>query len=175
MISEYLPGQPPATGQFPARNRLLAGLSLGVLVVEATKRSGSLITARLAGEQGRSVFAIPGSIHNPLARGCHQLIRQGALLVESGEDLLLELGPRLADADARPQARPSESPVAAVKQDLDHDHRVLLEAMAWDPVSIDELVQRTSLTAAEVSSMLLIMELEGKVESLPGGGFARCR
>ena len=175
VISEYLPGQPPATGQFPARNRLLAGLSLGVLVVEATKRSGSLITARLAGEQGRSVFAIPGSIHNPLARGCHQLIRQGALLVESGEDLLLELGPRLADAGARPQARPSVSPAAAVKQDLERDHQVLLEAMAWDPVSIDELVQRTSLTAAEVSSMLLIMELEGKVESLPGGGFARCR
>lgn len=178
IISEYFPGQAPATGQFPARNRLISGLSLGVLVVEAAKRSGSLITARLAGEQGRSVFAIPGSIHNALARGCHQLIRQGALLVESGEDLFLELGPKLTqrlaaapDTTQQPDSVTDTPSRSAQGEDYDR----LLDALGWDPVSVDELVARTSLTAGELSSMLLIMELEGTVEAVPGGSYMRRR
>lgn len=174
VLSEYLPDHPPAAGQFPARNRIISGLSLGVLVVEATKRSGSLITARMAGEQGRSVFAIPGSIHNPLARGCHQLIRQGALLVEQADDIFLELGARLAPFVAAAPATdtPTQQEQAA---SIGEDYVKLLDSMGWDPVSVDTLASRTALTAAELSSMLLILELDGRVVSVPGGGFTRCR
>ncbi|MEL6366707.1 MAG: DNA-processing protein DprA [Pseudomonadota bacterium] len=167
VISEYRPGTAAQSGHFPARNRIISGLSLGTLVVEATPRSGSLITARLAGEQGRSVFAIPGSIHNPMARGCHQLIRQGALLVEQASDIFLELGEALGERPAPERELETES-VAP-----DPDYLRVLDAMDWAPVSLDSLVTRTGLTAAELSSMLLIMELEGTIEQVPGTGFLR--
>ncbi|MEM7612074.1 MAG: DNA-processing protein DprA [Pseudomonadota bacterium] len=175
VISEYPPDRGAAAGQFPARNRLISGLSLGTLVVEATNRSGSLITARMAGEQGRSVFAIPGSIHNPLARGCHQLIRQGALLVETADDIFSELAPSLGSL--RQPTTPTEPPTTPVhksSEQPDQDYQRVLDALGWDTVGMDTLVERTGLTAAELSSMLLIMELDGQVRSAPGGGFTRC-
>jgi DNA processing protein len=170
LISEYLPGTAPIRENFPRRNRIISGLSTGVLVVEAARRSGSLITARLAGEQGREVFAIPGSIHNPLARGCHELIRQGAVLVETAGDILAEIGP-LTGVSAAPEA-PAAGALAVTPQP-DGDYRKLLAALAHDPAGVDGLAARTGLTAAEVSSMMLILELQGAVESLPGGRFAR--
>lgn len=173
IVSEFLPGTRPLRANFPRRNRVISGLSLGVLVVEAARRSGSLITARLAGDQGREVFAIPGSIHNPLARGCHALIRQGAVLVETAADILAELGP-LAGVSA--PANPSPADTAGGPEsapEADGDYRRLLEALAHDPAGVDALARRTGLTAAEVSSMMLILELQGAVESLPGGRFAR--
>lgn len=176
VVSEYMPGRPPVAGQFPARNRIISGLSLGTLVVEATRRSGSLITARLAGEQGRSVFAIPGSIHNPLARGCHQLIRQGALLVESADDIFSEIGPRLGAALRADNGDLTERPAtpdATHQTTPDEDYTRVLEALGWDPVSVDTLAERTALTPAELSSMLLIMELDGLVAKAPGGGYIR--
>ncbi|MFK8051857.1 MAG: DNA-processing protein DprA [Woeseiaceae bacterium] len=169
LISEYPPGRTARAWQFPARNRIISGLSMGTLVVEATQRSGSLITARLAGEQGRAVFAIPGSIHNPLARGCHQLIRQGALLVEQAADVFAELGPQLNSPS------PSEPEQTTAGPDtIDKEHLAVLESMGWDPVSMDTLVERTGLTTAELSSMLLIMELKGSVRTEPGGQYQRC-
>jgi DNA processing protein len=171
LLSEYPIGTPPRRANFPQRNRLISGMALGTLIVEASRRSGSLITARLASEQGREVFAIPGSIHNPMARGCHWLIRQGAKLVETAEDVLEELAPLLGAALGQPRARtvsPSQ-PVPA----LDADYLQLLDAMGHDPASIDTLVERSGLTAAEVSSMLLILELNGLVVAAPGGLFTR--
>lgn len=170
IVSEYLPGTRPIRENFPRRNRIISGLALGVLVVEAAQRSGSLITARLAGDQGREVFAIPGSIHNPLARGCHALIRQGAVLVETAHDILAELRP-LTGVSAQPESRATNS--VPVAPEPDGDYRKLLEALAHDPAGVDGLAVRTGLTAAEVSSMMLILELQGVVESLPGGRFAR--
>jgi DNA processing protein len=170
ILSEFLPGTPPAKEHFPRRNRIISGLSLGVLVVEAARRSGSLITARLAGDQGREVFAIPGSIHNPLSRGCHALIRQGAVLVETAQDILAELGP-LTGVCVPPAAAASGAPGGTMEPD--GDYLRLLEALAHDPAGVDALAARTGLTAAEVSSMMLILELQGAVESMPGGRFAR--
>ncbi len=169
VISEYPAGTPPLRGHFPERNRLISGLCIGTLVVEAAKRSGSLITARLAGDQGREVFAIPGSIHNPMARGCHQLIRQGARLVESVDDILNELASLLGHVMQNSGAGtdPPETP------ERDGDYLKLLDALAYDPQNPDELAQKSGLTIEQVSSMLLILELEGDVESLPGGKFSR--
>jgi DNA processing protein len=172
LVSEFAPGTPPLASNFPRRNRIISGLGMGTLVVEAALRSGSLITARQALEQGREVFAIPGSIHNPLARGCHALIRQGAKLVESGADILEELTgrfhePPAAATDAQPAAPPS------VGAELAGEYRDLLDAMGYEPVCVDQLVARSGLTPEEVSSMLLLLELEDKVHSSAGGRYTR--
>lgn len=169
VVSEYTVGTPPLRGHFPQRNRLLSGLSLGTLVVEAAKRSGSLITARLAGDQGREVFAIPGSIHNPMSRGSHRLIRQGARLVESVDDILEELAPLVAHVMQSSIEETTHK--EAVRRD--GDYLTLLEALAYDPQNPDELAKKSGLTIEQVSSMLLILELEGDVESLPGGKFSK--
>ena len=170
LVSEYLPGSKPLPGHFPRRNRIIAGLSSGVLVVEAALKSGSLITARLASEIGRGVFAIPGSIHNPLARGCHALIREGVTLVETAEDVMQELMPQLAGL--LPQPAPAITTEEA-SSDNNPDHQELLDNMGFDPIAIDQIIQHSRFTAAEVSSMLLLLELQGHVSSLPGGLFSR--
>jgi len=173
LVSEFPPGTGPRAGHFPRRNRLISGLSLGVLVVEAALKSGSLITARLAGEQGREVFAIPGSIHNPLARGCHLLIRQGAKLVETADHVLEELAPLLRDHLAKTEPRPQVEGPTADNPVADPDYQNLLEAMGFDPVSADMLVERTGLAPETLSSMLLLLEMEGRVSTVPGGRFVR--
>lgn len=167
LVSEYPPGTPPLPGHFPRRNRIISGLSLGTLVVEAALRSGSLLTARSAAEQGREVFAIPGSIHNPLARGCHRLIRDGAKLVETAQDVLEELAPQLRAVLAQ------ESAPEVSEFGLDEDYRRLLDCLDFAPTAVDILVERSGLTADAVSSMLLLLELEGYVASATGGGYAR--
>ncbi len=168
VVSEFAPGVPPLPAHFPQRNRVISGLSLGVLVVEAARRSGSLVTARHALDQGRELFAIPGSIHNPLARGCHQLIRNGAKLVESAPDILEELKiPFTRQALATP-----ESPAAAAGR-LDKEYEILLDALGFDPTGVDTLVERTGLPADSVASMLLILELEGQIAPYPGGRYGR--
>lgn len=169
VVSEHPPGTPALRSHFPARNRILAGLALGTLVVEAAERSGALITARQAGDAGREVFAIPGSIHNPKARGCHRLIRDGAALVESADEVIEALAPLAADlADAlRARLGETESGVIAGTGEtplhLETDYKRLWEALGHDPTGMDQLVSRTRLTAAELSSMLLVMELDGLV------------
>jgi DNA processing protein len=184
LVSEFPPGQGPVAGNFPRRNRIISALSLGVLVTEAALKSGSLITARCALEQGRDVFAIPGSIRNPLARGCHALIREGARLVEDPTEIVADLAPQLrallvAGADAPAQGA-SGVASGVPEQDrpsgpggLDSDYRALLDAMGFDPVAPDELIARGPWSAREVSSMLLVLELEGHVSSSPGGRFCR--
>lgn len=169
LVSEYPLGMQPKKPFFPQRNRLISGLSLGTLVVEAARQSGSLITARLAAEQGREVFAMPGSIHNPLARGCHQLLRDGAKLVESGDDIVSELAP-LAGHILQTSLESTASPERA--ETRDPEYVKLREHLGHDPVSIDELAKRSGLTIGEVSSMLLILELDGIVEKLSGGRYA---
>lgn len=159
IVSEFLLGTPPLTQNFPKRNRIIAGLTRGTLVVEAALQSGSLITARLAAEQGREVFAIPGSIHSPQSRGCHALIRQGAKLVESVHDILEDL--RL-DAPA-PAAAPADGP----------EESGLLPALGFDPVSLDALAARTGHEVAALQAQLLELELAGQVARLPGGLFQR--
>lgn len=168
LVSEYLPGTPPLPANFPRRNRIISGLSMGTLVVEAALRSGSLITARNATEQGREVFAIPGSIHNPLSRGCHRLIREGAKLVETAQDILEELAPQLQLVIAESQVG---TPGAAAG--LDGEYRYLLDCVGFEPTPVDILVERSGLTADVVSSMLLILELEGYVAAAAGGGYTR--
>jgi DNA processing protein len=157
LVSEFPLGTPPLQPNFPRRNRLISGLARGCLVVEAALPSGSMITARFAAEQGREVFAIPGSIHSPLSKGCHALIKQGAKLVESAQDVLEELG--MAGAPPAPGSAPPETG--------------LLAHMGFDPCDIDTLVARSGLTAEAVSAMLLQLELEGKVGSLSGGLYQR--
>jgi DNA processing protein len=174
LVSEFAPGEGPRARNFPRRNRIIAGLSLGTLVTEAAPRSGSLITARAAAEQGREVFAVPGSIRNPLARGCHALIRDGAHLVEEPAQILAELVPRLrAVLDSPPASTAPAGPTAGL--DLDPDYRRLLDALGFDPTAPDELIRRTGLSAQAVSSMLLVLELEGHVASVPGGRYCRVR
>lgn len=172
IVSEFPPGTPPLPTHFPRRNRIISGLSVGTLVVEAAKQSGSLITARLASEQGREVFAIPGSIHNPMSRGCHRLLRDGAKLVESAADILEELGPLLgleAAADAGSGAGTSGADAPA----QDPEYTLLLNSLDFAPTSVDALVERTGLTPDVVSSMLLMLELQGHVEASPGGRYSR--
>jgi len=169
LVSEFPVGTPPLAENFPRRNRIISGLSLGTLVVEAALRSGSLITARLAAEQGREVFAIPGSIHNPLARGCHRLIREGAKLVETAQDVIDELAPLAAACEAE------SSTAAAVAPELDRDYLHLIEIMGFDEISIDQLVENSGLTPAEVSSMLLQLEMGGQVAASHGGYYIRLK
>jgi DNA processing protein len=168
LVSEFALGTPPRPGHFPRRNRLISGLSLGVLVVEAAPQSGSLITARLAGEQGREVFAMPGSIHSPLSKGCHQLIRQGAKLVESAEDILEELRGAWAPMRAAPPA-----PANDAAPEADTPEARLLSLLDSTPTSLDALLARSGLTVDRLSAILLTLELEGRVASLPGGRYQR--
>ena len=171
LLSEYPLGTPPINANFPKRNRLIAGLSRGTLVVEAALKSGSLITARLTSEQGKDVFAIPGSIHAAQSRGCHALIKQGAKLVESAQDILEELQgfsamllrPTPADTQADPPGEESAS----------ESHAALLDALGFDPVGLDALQGRTRLETAELQARLMTLELDGQVARLPGGLFQR--
>ncbi|MBE2293668.1 MAG: DNA-protecting protein DprA, partial [Phycisphaerales bacterium] len=174
LVSELPTGTPAMAENFPRRNRLISGLALGVLVVEAALQSGSLITARQALDQGREVFAIPGSIHNPMVKGCHALIRQGAKLVETAADILEELGSLAAFASHPPEI-PDTLTLPSVSETLDEEYRQLLMAMGDEPLAIDSLVERCGLTAEVVSSMLLILELEGYVAAVPGGLYCRLK
>ena len=172
LVSEFPPGTLPLPHHFPRRNRIISGLALGVLVVEAQHRSGSLITARLAAEQGREVFALPGSIHNPLARGCHRLIRDGARLVETVDEVVAglqaDLFAALPGAVSQPRGRQAISPGP-----LDRESKILLNACGFEPVDVDTLVRRTGLTAASVASLLVMLELRGEVEPSAGGTYCR--
>ena len=172
VVSEFAIGTPALPPHFPIRNRIIAGLARGTLVVEAALRSGSLITARLAADAGREVFAIPGSIHSPQARGCHALLKQGAKLVESAADVVEELGsPDGSGAESR---RRHDSTVPA---DVGHADTAkadpLLDALGFDPIGLDELIARTGQSAAALSARLLDLELEGRVSRLPGQVFQR--
>jgi DNA processing protein len=163
LLSEFVPGTSPRKEHFPQRNRLISGLARGVLVVEATLSSGSLITARLAGEQGREVFAIPGSIHSPFAKGCHKLIRDGAKLVETASDVLDELDPqRRSVQTARARRATTDAPLHPV-----------LAAMGYDPVGVDALVERTHAAPEAIVADLVTLELSGDVAALPGGCWQR--
>ncbi len=168
LVSELPPGSAPLRRNFPRRNRIIAGLTLGTLVVEAARDSGSLITAHHALEAGRGVFAIPGSIHSPLSRGCHQLIRAGAVLVEKAGDVTSELGFSFSKErlTGPPAARPE-------RRELDKEYEMLLDALGFAPATIDSLVARTELPSESIASMLLILELEGRVAALPGGRYGR--
>ncbi|MFV2031329.1 MAG: DNA-processing protein DprA [Gammaproteobacteria bacterium] len=168
LLSEFPLGTGPNSENFPRRNRIISGLSVATLIVEATRRSGSLITARQAVEQGREVFAIPGSIHNPQARGCHQLIREGARLVEQASDIVEELGSLLGFI-----AEHLPTPAEPAKSEIDPASMELLDAIGYDPVSPDQLVERSGLTIDKLSSMLLSLELNDHIESVPGGCYVR--
>lgn len=162
LVSEFALGTPPLPHQFPRRNRLIAAISAGTLVVEAARDSGSLITARLAAEAGREVFAVPGSIDSPLSKGCHLLLREGARLVESVEDLLEELEP----AGARILSRRHDAPSAP---------HPLLADLGWDPVGVDLLSERTGADVAQLSAQLLLLELDGRIERLADGRYQQLR
>jgi len=184
LLSEYPIGTAAIAANFPRRNRLISGMSLGVLVVEAALQSGSLITARSALEQGREVFAIPGSIHSPLAKGCHQLIRQGAKLVESAQDILEELqlhalAPAVQQAittskhstrNAAVMTQPASTGVPAA---MDERAQQVLQAAGHDPTSVDQLAERTGLAASEIQASLLLLELDGIFERLSDGRYQR--
>ena len=167
IVSEYPPGTSAKAGHFPRRNRIISGLSRGILVVEAGLKSGSLITARLALEQGREVFAIPGSVHNPLARGCHHLIRQGAKLVETVDDICEELGGWwTGQNEGDPSSVVMKRPAI---EGLDSREIAVLEALGYDPQSTDDLCSVTGLPADQLMQSLLLLELQGLVDSAPGG------
>jgi len=175
IVSEFFIGTEPRAQNFPRRNRIISGLSLGVLVVEAAVKSGSLITARHALEQDREVFAIPGSIHNPLARGCHQLIRQGAKLVETAEHILEEIANSLEFQLKQPDITLPEMPeiTESSSPKWDEDYQNVLNVMGFEPISVDEVIVQTGLTAEEVSSILLMLELQGQVASSGGGSYTK--
>jgi DNA processing protein len=168
IITEYPLGTPPLAANFPKRNRLIAGLTQGTLVIEAALQSGSLITARLASEQGKDVFAIPGSIHSMQSRGCHALIKQGAKLVESIEDVLDEMRPAPAIKSAANNRDEAPTP------SLDDQDQALLDALGYDPVGLDALQARTGIDTARLQVRLMTLELDGRVSRLPGGLFQRC-
>ncbi len=167
LVSEFPPGTPAKANHFPRRNRIISGLSIGLLVVEAAKQSGSLITARLALEQGREVFAIPGSIHNPLARGCNALIREGAKLVETTQDILEEFNQ---------YNQPHEINIPPDEQStLDLEQQKLLNLIMFSPTSVDTLVNESGESVEVISSMLLLLELNGYIAAAPGGGYIRIK
>ena len=172
LVSEFSPGMPPLAENFPQRNRVMSGLALGVLVIEAAARSGSLITARHAGEQGREVLAVPGSIHNALARGCHRLIKDGAALVETPEDVLAALGLPASAMPANFAAEPARSAENSADR-LDSGAEMLLNALDFAPADLDRLVERTGLAVHAVVSTLQMLELAGRVEPMPGGRYCR--
>ncbi len=168
LVSQFPPGTPPRKARFPQRNRLISALSRGTLVVEAAQRSGSLTTARHAREQGRRVFAIPGSIRDPFSAGCHELIKAGAILVRSPADVLLELEISVPNERlARPAGRRNPS------QAMDKGYEMLLDAVGFEPATVDVLVVRTGLSGESIASMLLVLELEGRIAPYPGGRFGR--
>lgn len=171
LVTEFPPGTPPHSGNFPRRNRIISGLSLGVVVVEAALKSGSLITARYALEQNREVFAIPGSIHNPLSRGCHRLIREGATLVETAEDIAVELrgwvaSPGLGGAPLTPDDRPSSS--VGRCQDVSSQETDLLRAIGFDVCSVDALAARLSVPVPQLLATLMQLELKGLITQESG-------
>lgn len=199
LVSEFPPGTPARRQHFPSRNRIISGLSLGVLVIEAGLRSGTLITARQAANQGREVFALPGSIHNPMAKGCHRLIRDGARLIESVSDITQELaalaghlasdlrqqleassGEAVENMGRDPklqrqyQADPCEAVPAGTPQwQADPEYRRLWDCLGYDPKPVEAIIEQCGLTAREVSAMLLMLELRGEVEAHPGGTYNR--
>jgi len=172
LISEFARGTGPQRWNFPRRNRLISGLSLGTLVVEAAQRSGSLITARCAGEQGREVFAVPGSIRSPLSRGCHRLLREGAHLVEEPSDVLRELNFSILDQQLTLFDGGGGDRGAGGTR-LDKAYEMLLDALGFEPTTIDTLVARSGLSGESIASMLLILELEGRIAPFPGGLYGR--
>jgi DNA processing protein len=180
MISELPLGSPPRRQHFPSRNRIISGLSLAVLVIEAGLNSGTLITARKAAEQGRDVFALPGSLHNPMAKGCHRLIREGARLVQTTADIMEELGPVAAELKMEISKRledtdENENNSADCEKSLldDPDYSVVWEVLAYDPKPVDLIIEQTGLSAREISSMLLMMELKGMIKKQGTGRYVR--
>ena len=182
LVTEFPTGHPPRRAHFPARNRIISGLSLGVLVIEAGLNSGTLITARQAGEQGREVFALPGSLHNPMVKGCHRLIREGARLVETVQDVLAELSPLAGELAGALRAEMEESaPDGAAEKRIpadagllqDPEYRTLWDALEHDPRTVAELVEITGFPVRAVSSMLLMLDLQGKVEVHSSGRYSR--
>jgi DNA processing protein len=178
LISEFFPGTTARPENFPQRNRIISGLSVGVLVVEAALRSGSIITAKAALDQGREVFAIPGSIQNPLSHGCHALIKQGAKLVETTADILEELGSLIQAIKPVKKAKPAKkaiiednlaAPTAEYSISLDKEQAKLVECIGYETTSVDTIVQRSGLAVEIVTSMLMLLEVEGYVTAVPGG------
>jgi len=200
LISEFPLGTSAKRANFPSRNRIISGLSLGVLVIEAGLRSGTLITARMAGNQGREVFALPGSIHNPMSKGCHRLIREGAKLVENVDEIMLELAPMagqlagelqkqidgsgtetgqlpLEKRRKKPQVESRlsrrEQPEASTPFEMDSEYRLLWSCLGYDPKPMDSIIEQSGLTSRTVSAMLLMLELRGMVEAHRGGAYSR--
>lgn len=173
IISEHPLGTPAIASNFPRRNRIISGLARGVLVIEAALQSGSLITARMAAEQGRDVFAIPGSIHSPLSKGCHLLIKQGAKLVESAQDILEELKYEVSPSENVHATTESMTANVSSNAQSDNHAHTILKAMGFDPVTPDALAQRCQLDIGLINAKLLVLELDGEVEQLSGGLYQR--
>ena len=170
LVTEFAPGTPPLPEHFPRRNRIISGLSRATLVVEAAAKSGSLITAGYAADQGREVMAVPRSVRSPLSRGCHALIRDGATLIEQPSDILATLDTPLAL-----ELEPDNGRMSEQAGEADGEYGLLLDALGFSPVTADTLAARTGLTSQAVSSMLLLLELKGKIDALPGGRYTRRR
>ncbi len=172
LLTRFPPGSPPRRAHFPQRNRDLSGMALCTVVIEAARASGSLLTACAAMQQGRPAFAVPGSVRNPLAAGCHELIRRGAKLAEGAREVLDALGIPLAEQGLAPAGGPPSDRSAAPSA-LDKDSEILLDALGFEPVSINTLVERTGLPSGRIASILLILELRGRVVPHPGGRYCR--